>query len=468
MKIEQIYTGCLAHGAYYIQSNGEGAIIDPLREVGPYIEKAERDCVSIKYVFETHFHADFVSGHLDLAARTGAAIVFGPTAEPKFAAHIAHDGEQFKIGRATVIALHTPGHTLESVTYLLRDENGKDVAIFTGDTLLLGDVGRPDLAQKPGKITKEELAGKLYDSIQSKIISLRDDIVIYPGHGAGSACGKKMMSETADTLGHQKKVNYALRENITRNEFIKEVLDGQKNPPAYFPENARLNKEGYSPLNVVVQKGLHPLPPDEFEFVATETSAIVLDTRDAETFAKGFIPNSINIGIDGSFALWVGTLMPGVSQPILIVADAGREEEVIMRLARIGFDHVPGFLAGGFDSWRQSKRDIDQIPCISASEFVRTNKYALQNVIDVRTAEEFEAEHLVQANNIPLDLLNQNLAEIDKNKSYYIYCAAGYRSMIACSILKARGWENIVNINGGFKSLVSSIKNTNTSLSTTK
>lgn len=468
MKIEQIYTGCLAHGAYYIQSEGEAAIIDPLREVGPYIEKAERDCVSIKYVFETHFHADFVSGHLDLANRTGATIVFGPTAQPKFEAHIAHDGEQFKIGGATIIVLHTPGHTLESVTYLIRDEQGSDVAIFSGDTLLLGDVGRPDLAQKPGEITKEQLAGKLYDSIQSKILTLSDDIIIYPGHGAGSACGKKMMSETVDTLGHQRKVNYAIRAGITREEFIKEVLDGQKTPPAYFPENARLNKEGYSPLSAVIQKGMHELSADEFEFVATEVGALVLDTREAETFAKGFIPNSINIGIDGNFALWVGTLMPGTQQPILIVADPGREQEVIMRLARIGFDHVFGYLGGGFDSWRKADRDIDMIPCISTVEFIRLSKYAPQNVIDVRSADEYEAEHLVQANNIPLDLLNKNLAEIDKNKSYYIYCAAGYRSMIACSILKARGWDNIVNINGGFKALASSIKNTSTSLRTVK
>jgi glyoxylase-like metal-dependent hydrolase (beta-lactamase superfamily II)/rhodanese-related sulfurtransferase len=468
MKVEQIYTGCLAQGAYYIQSEGEVAIIDPLREVGPYIEKAERDNVSIKYVLETHFHADFVSGHLDLAARTGATIVFGPTAQPTFKAHIAYDGETFKVGRATISVLHTPGHTRESVTYLLKDETGKEVSIFSGDTLLLGDVGRPDLAQKPGEITKEQLAGMLYDSIQSKIIPLPDDIIIYPGHGAGSACGKKMMSETTDTLGHQKKVNYALRSNISRDEFIKEVLEGQKNPPAYFPENARLNKEGYTPLSKVVQKGMHELPPVEFEFVATEAGAIVLDTRDAETFAKGFIPNSINIGIDGSFALWVGMLMPGVKQPIVIVADPGREEEVIMRLARIGYDNVLGFLQGGFDSWRKDHRDIDQIPCISAAEFIRNSKYAPQEVIDVRASEEYDAEHLVEAVNIPLDLLNYRLAEINKDKPVYIYCAAGYRSMIACSILKARGWYNVVNMNGGFKALASSIQNTNTSLSTVK
>lgn len=468
MKIEQIYTGCLAHGAYYIQSKGEAAIIDPLREVGPYIEKAERDNVSIKYVLETHFHADFVSGHLDLAAKTGATIVFGPTARPRFPAHIARDGETFKVGDVTISVLHTPGHTLESVTYLLKDETGKEVAIFSGDTLLLGDVGRPDLAQKPGEITKEQLAGMLYDSIRSKIFSLPDSITIYPGHGAGSACGKKMMSETFDSLANQKKVNYALRSNMTRDEFIKEVLHGQKTPPAYFPENARMNKEGYAPLNSVVQKGLHELPPDEFDFVATEAGALVLDTRDAETFAKGFIPNSINIGIDGSFALWVGMLLPGVKQPIVIVADPGHEEEIVMRLARIGYDNVLGFLKGGFDSWRKASRDIDQIQSITAAEFIRICKYAPQNVIDVRSADEFDAEHLVEAKNIPLDLLNQNLAEIDKGKPVHIYCAAGYRSMIACSILKARGWDNIVNMSGGFKALTSTIEKSSTSLSIVK
>jgi glyoxylase-like metal-dependent hydrolase (beta-lactamase superfamily II)/rhodanese-related sulfurtransferase len=453
MKVEQIYTGCLAQGAYYVRSRNEAVIIDPLREVEPYLEKAVADDVTIKYVLETHFHADFVSGHLDLAAKTGATIVYGPTAQPKFKAHIARDGEELKIGDITIKVLHTPGHTLESTTYLLKDEDGKDYAIFSGDTLFLGDVGRPDLAQKAAHMTQDELAGLLYDSLRSKIMTLSDDVIVYPAHGAGSACGKNMSKETVDTLGHQKETNYALRANMTREEFIKEVTEGLLAPPAYFPENVKMNKEGYESIDAVLNKGMRALSADEFELVANETGALILDTRDAEIFSKGFIPSSINIGIDGSFAPWVGSLIPGVSHPLLIISEPGREEEVVTRLARVGFDNTLGYLQGGIKGWLQAGKEIDTIDFVDATKFADRFKQQKLYVVDVRKPGEFHAEHIKGAVNIPLDFLNNHLSEIPKEGEVYLHCAGGYRSMIAASILRARGWDNLIDIRGGLRAI---------------
>lgn len=450
MKVEQIYTGCLAQGAYYIYSDGEAAIIDPLREVGPYIEKAAKDGAKIKYVLETHFHADFVSGHLDLAAKTGAQIVYGPLAKPQFEAHIAKDGELLNVGKVTIKVLHTPGHTLESTTYLLIDESGKDHAIFTGDTLFLGDVGRPDLAQKAAHMTQEDLAGLLYDSLRTKIVPLPDDVIVYPAHGAGSACGKNMMKETVDTLGNQKKFNYALRTGMTKEEFIREVTDGLAPPPAYFPENVKMNREGYQSIDKVLNKGTTPLTPEAFEMLANETGAIVLDTRDARSFAKGFIPKSINIGIDGNFAPWVGALIPGVSQPILIVADPERETEVVTRLARVGYDNTLGYLEGGFDSWVKAGKEADSVESVDASTFAQHFRESRPSVFDVRKETEYQAGHIEGAVNTPLDFINDHLSEIPKEGPVYLHCAGGYRSMIAASILKSRGWDNVVDINGGY------------------
>jgi hydroxyacylglutathione hydrolase len=454
MRVKQIYTGCLAQGAYYIESGGEAAIIDPLREVQPYIDKSNKDKSVIKYVFETHFHADFVSGHLDLAKQTGAKIVFGPTASPSFDAYIATDGEEIALGKIRIRVLHTPGHTMESTTYLLIDEHGKPYAIFSGDTLFLGDVGRPDLAQKAAHTTQEELAGMLYESLRKKIMVLPDDVIVYPAHGAGSACGKNMSKETVDTLGNQKKFNYALRPSMTKDEFIKEVTDGLLPPPAYFPENVKLNKEGYQSIDSVLHRGTKALTVDEFEVIANETSALILDTRAPQVFGKGFIPNSINIGVDGSFAPWAGALIPGVKQPILVIADEGRETEVVTRLARVGYDNTLGFLKGGFKSWLQAGKDIDRIDSISATEFAKRYKEKPLRVIDVRKLPEFEAEHVADAVSIPLDYINENLAVFPKEGEVYLHCASGYRSMIAASILKARGWNNIIDIEGGIKAIV--------------
>ncbi|MEJ8803388.1 MBL fold metallo-hydrolase [Pontibacter sp. H249] len=453
MKVEQIYTGCLAQGAYYIESNGEAAIIDPLREVKPYIEKADKDGAKIKYVLETHFHADFVSGHVDLAKATGATIVFGPNAQPKFAAHIAKDGEELKLGNVTIKVLHTPGHTMESTTYLLIDENGKEYGIFSGDTLFIGDVGRPDLAVK-SDLTEEQLAQHLYDSLRTKIMTLPDDVVVYPAHGAGSACGKNMSKETTDLLGNQKKTNYALRADMTKEEFVKEVTEGLLPPPGYFPMNVKMNKEGYANIDEVMAQGLHELSPEAFEAAANETAALVLDTREPEEFAHGFIPNSINIGIDGNFAPWVGALIPDIQQTILIVADEGREEEVVTRLARVGYDNAIGFLKGGFQSWRTSGKETDTISSISAEEFAkRFEQNNAIKVVDVRKPGEYQAEHVEAAANTPLDYLNEHLAELPKEEEMHLHCAGGYRSMIAASILKARGFDNVVNVEGGFKAI---------------
>ena len=458
MKIEQIYTGCLAQGAYYIESDGEAVVIDPLREVDPYIQKAERNNAKIKYVFETHFHADFVSGHLDLSKKTGAPIVYGPNADPTFEAHIAKDGEEFKLGKATFKVLHTPGHTMESTTYLLKDENGKDVAIFSGDTLFIGDVGRPDLAQKAAHMTQEELAGTLFDSLRTKIMPLADDLIVYPAHGAGSACGKNMSKETTDTLGHQKETNYALRANMTRDEFIKEVTDGLLPPPSYFPLNVMLNKQGYDSIDDVLQRGQHAMSPEAFETAANETGALILDTRDPQTFAKGFVPNSINIGVDGQFAPWVGAMIPDIKQEILIVCEPGREEEVITRLSRVGYDHSIGFLQGGFDEWKKSGKEVDHITSIDAEELANIMAKEKVKVLDVRKKTEFQSEHIDGAENTPLDFINDSMASIDKDKTQYVHCAGGYRSMIFTSILRARGFHNLVDVKGGFKAIKESGK----------
>jgi hydroxyacylglutathione hydrolase len=453
MKVEQIYTGCLAQGAYYIESEGVAAIIDPLREVQPYLEKAQKNGAKVKYVLETHFHADFVSGHLDLAKQTGAKIVYGPTATPSFEAYIAKDGEEFQLGKAKIKVLHTPGHTMESSTYLLIDENGKPHAIFSGDTLFLGDVGRPDLAQKAAHLTQEELAGFLFDSLRNKIMILPDDVIVYPAHGAGSACGKNMSKETVDTLGNQKKFNYALRPDMTRAEFIKEVTEGLLPPPAYFPENVKMNKEGYQSIETVLRRGTKALTVEEFELLANETGALILDTRAPRVFGKGFIPNSINIGVDGSFAPWVGALILGVGHPLLLIAEEGREAEVVTRLARVGYDQTLGFLQGGFKAWLQAGKDVDRIDSISAEEFARRYKEKELRVVDVRKPAEFTDEHVDGALSVPLDFINEDLGQVPKAGEVYLHCASGYRSMIATSILRARGWTNIIEIDGGMKAI---------------
>ena len=449
MKIEQIYTGCLAQGAYYIESEGEVAIIDPLRETKPYLERVNKDNATIKYIFETHFHADFVSGHLDLAQKSGATIVYGPDAPTEYEKHNAKDGETFKLGAVTIKVLHTPGHTPESTTYLLLDENDKEHAIFTGDTLFIGDVGRPDLAQKKGDLTKEDLAGWLYDSLRNKIMTLPDEVIVYPAHGAGSACGKNMSSETWSTLGLQKATNYALRADMTKDEFIKEVTDGLLPPPQYFAKNAAMNKTGYDSFEEVMKRGAVALSPRAFEAAANEQDALILDVRDKKEFIKGFIPNSIFIGIDGSFAPWVGALVPDLRQVILIVAPEGREEETVKRLARVGYDNAIGYLDGGFENWQSENREVDSIETITTNEF--TNQYSKDlNVLDVRKPGEWEAEHIETAQHFPLDFINNHLSEIDKNKHYFVHCRSGYRSTVTVSILKARGFDKFTNIHGMF------------------
>jgi hydroxyacylglutathione hydrolase len=449
MKIEQIYTGCLAQGAYFIFSNGEAAVIDPLREVQSYIQKAEKVGAKIKYVFETHFHADFVSGHIDLAEKTDAAIVYGPGAKTGFKAHIAQDGEVFRVGEITIKALHTPGHTLESTSYLLFDKDGKPTALFSGDTLFIGDVGRPDLAQK-GDVTMDDLAGILFDSLRSKIMTLPDDVIIYPAHGAGSACGKHMSKETSDTLGNQKRFNYALRADMTREEFIKEVTAGLAEPPQYFPKNVKMNQDGYESIDDVLERGDQALSPEAFEAKANQTGALILDTRKAEDFAKGFIPNAINIGIDGGFAPWAGALIPDLKQNLLIVTEPGREEEVVTRLARVGYDFTIGYLNGGFEAWKMAGKETDSIISISPEEFAGRYKGGHVHVIDVRKPDEFASGHIAGAENLPLDYINELMEEFPKHEMLYIHCAGGYRSMIAASILKSRGFEDVVNIEGGY------------------
>ncbi|MCH1405654.1 MAG: MBL fold metallo-hydrolase [Schleiferiaceae bacterium] len=450
MTVEQIYTGCLAQGAYYIASNGEAVIIDPLREVGPYLDRAEKDGVTIKYILETHFHADFVSGHIDLAAKTGAKIVYGPTANTAFDCYIAENGEVLKVGDVTIHVLHTPGHTMESTTYLLKDESGKDHAIFSGDTLFLGDVGRPDLAQKAATMTQEDLAGILFDSLRNKIMVLGDDVIVYPGHGAGSSCGKNMSKETVGTIGEQKATNYALRANMTKEEFVAEVTDGLLPPPAYFPENVRLNKTGYESLDKVMERGLRPLSVDAFEVAANETDALILDTRHQNTFIHGFIPQSIFIGIKGSFAMWVGALIPDIKQEILVVADPGMEEEVVTRLSRVGYDNCIGFLDGGFDAWKNSVKEVDTLSQVTAEELKGIEG---ATVVDVRKSGEYLSEHLIDAIHVELDYINDQMASVPQEGTFYVHCAGGYRSVIASSILKARGYHNMVDVAGGFKAI---------------
>ncbi len=452
MKIEQIYTGCLAQGAYYIESNGEVAIVDPLREVQPYIEKAEKEGAKIKYVFETHFHADFVSGHVDLSEKTGAPIIYGPNAVTGFDAIIAEDNQEFKLGDVTIKVLHTPGHTMESTCYLLIDKEGKEKALFSGDTLFIGDVGRPDLAQK-SDLTIEDLAGHLFDSLRNKIMTLPDDVVVYPAHGAGSACGKNMSKETTDLLGNQKQFNYALRANMTKAEFIKEVTDGLTPPPQYFPENVKMNKEGYESIDEVMERGAQALSPAAFEAAANETGAVVLDTRNPQDFAKGFVPNSINIGLNGQFAPWVGALIPDLRQEILLITEEGKEEETVIRLARVGYDNTLGYLKGGVKAWAESGAELDSIESISTVELAKRMEEDKElNVIDVRRPGEYVSEHVEGVENFPLDYINDNMAELDRNNTYTIHCAGGYRSMIASSILNARGF-NVVDVDGGFAAI---------------
>jgi len=450
MTVEQIYTGCLAQGAYYIASNGEAVVIDPLREVGPYIERAEKDGVKIKYILETHFHADFVSGHLDLAKKTGAEIVYGPLANPNFDCKVATDGEVLKVGDIEIHVLHTPGHTMESTTYLLKDENGKDHAIFSGDTLFLGDVGRPDLAQKAADMTQEQLAATLYNSLRTKIMTLADDVIVYPGHGAGSSCGKNMSKETVGTIGEQKETNYALRADMTEAEFIQEVTDGLTKPPAYFPENVRMNKMGYESLDVVMERGMQALSPEAFEAAANETEALILDTRHQKDFVHGFIPQSIFIGIDGSFAMWVGAMIPDINQKLLLVTEPGREEEVLTRLSRVGYDHAIGFLEGGFDAWKEAGKEVDSIEQITAAELAKMKE---PQVVDVRKTGEYLSEHVPSAINASLEYINDHMTELPTEGKYYMHCAGGYRSVIAASILKARGYHNMVDIAGGFSAI---------------
>lgn len=452
MKIEQIYTGCLAQGAYYIKSNGEAAIIDPLRETQPYIDRLTKDGVTLKYIFETHFHADFVSGHIDLSQKTGAPIVYGPTANPEFDAIIAKDNQIFEIGNIKIKVLHTPGHTLESTTYLLIDENGKETAIFSGDTLFLGDVGRPDLAQKAANMTQEDLAGILYDSLYNKILPLADDITVYPAHGAGSACGKNMMKETVDTLGNQKKMNYALNQP-SKEAFIEAVTDGLLPPPAYFGMNVAMNKKGYESFETVLSQGMTALSVEEFENAAEQSGALILDTRANGDFAKGFIPQSINIGINGDFAPWVGSMIVDVNQPILLVTDAGMDEETVTRLSRVGFDHVLGHLKGGFSSWMEAGKEIDTVHRITATEFASQIEGKEAMVIDVRKESEYAAEHVEDAYSKPLAYINDWVNDIDPKQSFYLHCAGGYRSMIAASILQARGYRNFIEIEGGFRAI---------------
>lgn len=451
MKVEQIYTGCLAHAAYYIESKGEAAVFDPLREVQPYIDRALADKARIKYVFETHFHADFVSGHLDLREKTGAAIVFGPQAKPAYEAIVAKDGQVFKVGDYQVKVIHTPGHTMESTTYLLIDDKGKEHGIITGDTLFIGDVGRPDLAQHVvSELTEEKLADHLFDSLRNKIMPLSDDLIVYPNHGAGSACGKMMSKETTDTLGHQKKVNYALRPDMTREEFKKELLTGLTTPPGYFPQNVLMNIRGYESLDTVMDRATQALDPLAFEVLANETGALMLDTRDAGDFAKGFIPNSINIGLEGSFAQWVGEMIPDVKQQILLITNPGKEEEAITRLSRVGYDHTIGYLEGGFEAWKHSGKDFETSKRISARELEAAYRKDKPLIIDIRKKSEYDSEHIIDAINVPLNEINKHLAQFPKDKPFVLHCGSGYRSMIAASILKQRGWQDFSDVAGGF------------------
>ena len=453
MKIEQIYTGCLAQGAYYITSNGEAAIIDPLRETAPYMDRLSADNVKLKYIFETHFHADFVSGHLDLSTQTGAKIVYGPTAKPEFDIILAEDNQIFEVGNIKIKVLHTPGHTMESTCYLLIDENGKDTALFSGDTLFIGDVGRPDLAQKAASMTQDQLAGILFHSLRDKVMTLADDVVVYPAHGAGSACGKNMSKETVSTIGEQKQQNYALRANMTEDEFIKEVTDGLLPPPAYFGMNVAMNKKGIPSFSTVLNNGKNAIDVADFEQLVEDSGALILDTRNPADFSKGFVPQSINIGISGDFAPWVGALIANVNQPIVLVTDFGKEEETVTRLSRVGFDAVLGHLKGGFDAWKSAGFDVDTVHRITATQFENEVKIGESKVVDIRKESEYEAEHIEDAYSKPLAYINDWVKDIQPNEHFFIHCAGGYRSMIAASILQARGYRNFSEIEGGFNAI---------------
>jgi glyoxylase-like metal-dependent hydrolase (beta-lactamase superfamily II)/rhodanese-related sulfurtransferase len=453
MQIEQIYTGCLAQGAYYITSNGEAAIIDPLREVQPYLDRLGRDNVKLKYIFETHFHADFVSGHLDLSEATAAPIVYGKNANPEFEAIIATDNQEFSLGDIKIKALHTPGHTLESTTYLLIDKNGKETAIFSGDTLFIGDVGRPDLAQKVASMTQEQLAGILFHSLRDRIMTLPDDVMVYPAHGAGSACGKNMSKETVSTIGNQKETNYALRADMTEEEFIKEVTDGLLPPPAYFGMNVAMNKKGYESFETVLNNGMRAVPVTSFESVVEDTGAVILDTRKNGSFAQGFVPQSINIGIEGDFAPWVGALIADVKQAIILVTEIGQEEESVTRLSRVGFDNLIGYLDGGFEAWKKARKEIDTINRITAEEFAKEVTIGASKVIDIRKESEYSAEHIEDSFSRPLASINNWIEGVDHKESFFLHCAGGYRSMIAASILQARGFRNFKEIEGGFNAI---------------
>lgn len=453
MQVEQIYTGCLAQGAYYIESDGEAVVIDPLREVQPYLDRAAKSGAKIKYVLETHFHADFVSGHLDLSKKTGAPIVYGPNAQTGFDAHIAKDGEELPVGKMKIRVLHTPGHTMESTCFLLLDENGKETALFSGDTLFIGDVGRPDLAQK-SDLTMNDLAGYLFDSLRNKIMMLPDDVVVYPAHGAGSACGKNMSKETTSTIGAQKANNYALRADMSKAEFVYEVTDGLTTPPKYFPLNVKLNKQGYESFDDIVKRAAQPLSPAAFEEAANATGALLLDVRDAQDFAQAFVPNSINIGLNGQFAPWVGALIMDVAQPILLITPEGFEMETITRLSRVGFDYVVGYLEGGIEAWKKAGMEYDHVQSVDATELAEILKVDGQlQVLDVRRPSEYAAEHVKDVQNFPLDYFSDFMNELSKDETYFLHCAGGYRSMIAASILKSRGFENIIDIRGGFKAI---------------
>ena len=453
MNIEQIYTGCLAQGAYYITSNGEAAIIDPLRETSPYIARLNSDNVKLKYIFETHFHADFVSGHLDLSKQTGAKIVYGPTAKPEFDIITAEDNQIFEVGNIKIKVLHTPGHTMESTCYLLIDEKGKDYALFSGDTLFIGDVGRPDLAQKAASMTQDELAGILFHSLRDKVMTLADDVIVYPAHGAGSACGKNMSKETVSTIGEQKEKNYALRGNMTEAEFITEVTDGLLPPPAYFGMNVAMNKKGIPSFSSILNNGLKEITANEFEAIVEDSDALILDTRNNSDFAKGFVPQSINIGINGDFAPWVGALIADVNQPIVLVTDLGKEEETVTRLSRVGFDHILGHLKGGFEAWKSAGFDVDTVNRISAQQFEKEVKIGESTIIDTRKEGEYEAEHIEDAYSKPLAYINNWVKDINPNEHFFLHCAGGYRSMIAASILQARGYRNFSEIDGGFNAI---------------
>ena len=453
MKIEQIYTGCLAQGAYYITSNGEAAIIDPLREVQPYLDRAAKDGVKIKYIFETHFHADFVSGHLDLSKKTGAAIIYGPTAAPEFDCIVATDGQLFEIGDLKIKVLHTPGHTMESTTYLLQDAQGKDHAIFSGDTLFIGDVGRPDLAQKAASMTQEQLAATLFHSLRNKIMTLADDVIVYPAHGAGSACGKNMSKETVSTIGEQKANNYALRADMTEQEFVNEVTEGLLPPPGYFGMNVAMNKKGYESFESVLNNGMRALSPEVFEAAAEESGALILDTRAASEFYLGYVPQSINIGLNGDFAPWVGAMIVNVKQPILLVTDLGKAEEAVTRLSRVGFDNVVGHLAGSFAAWKASGKAVDTVNRINAETFANQVKIGESVIIDVRKESEYAAEHVEEAYSKPLAFINDWVKDINPEAHFFLHCAGGYRSMIAASILQARGYRNFTEVDGGFNAI---------------